>query len=287
MGTACNLWRMTVKDLKGKNALLTGGSKGLGPVIARALADRGVNMALIARTEDALKSVAGEIEARGVRSLAVAADITEEASVKNMIKRVDQEFGSIDILVNNAGMEWVYPYSEIPPETVGTMIRTNLMAPMMLTRLMLPKMIDRGNCHIVTMSSLGGKKGSPYSATYAATKAGLIEWSRALREELRDAGVGVSVICPGFVAREGMFAIYGKSAPGLVGETTPEKVAAAVIRAITKDVGEIVVNSKPVRPMMFFDAIHPGIIAWVLRHFGVYSFYREQAEENVKTSTSS
>ena len=273
-----------MKDLKGKNALLTGGSKGLGPVIARALADRGVNVALVARTEDALKSVAGEVEARGVRSLAFNADITEEAAVRSMLERVDREFGFIDILVNNAGMEWIYPYCKIPPDTVGTMIRTNLMAPMLLTRLMLPGMIERGNCHIVTMSSLGGKKGSPYSATYAATKAGLIEWSRALREELRDAGIGVSVICPGFVAREGMFAIYGKSAPGLVGETTPEKVADAVIQSITKNIGEIVVNSKPVRPMMFLDAIHPGIIAWVLRHFGVYSFYREQAEENMKAS---
>jgi len=276
-----------VKEIKGKNALLTGGSRGLGPVIARFLADRGVNVALVARTEDALKGVAGDIGERGVRSLAVAADITDEVSVKGMLERIGGEFGPIDILVNNAGMEWVYPYSEIPPETVGTMIRTNLMGPMLLTRLMLPGMIERGDGHIVTMSSLGGLKGSPYSATYAATKAGLIEWSRALREELRDAGIGVSVICPGFVAREGMFAVYGKSAPGLVGETTPEKVADAVIRAITKNIGEIVVNSKPVRPMMFLDAVHPGIIAWVLRHFGVYSFYREQAEENMKASPSS
>ena len=276
-----------MKEIKGKNALLTGGSRGLGPVIARFLADRGVNVALVARTEDALKGVAGDIGERGVRSLAVAADITDEVSVKGMLERIGGEFGPIDILVNNAGMEWVYPYSEIPPETVGTMIRTNLMGPMLLTRLMLPGMIERGDGHIVTMSSLGGLKGSPYSATYAATKAGLIEWSRALREELRDAGIGVSVICPGFVAREGMFAVYGKSAPGLVGETTPEKVADAVIRAITKNIGEIVVNSKPVRPMMFLDAVHPGIIAWVLRHFGVYSFYREQAEENMKASPSS
>ena len=286
MGTACNTRRMIVKDLKGKNALLTGGSKGLGPVIARALSDRGVNMALVARTEDVLKSVAGEIETRGVRSAAFAADISDEASVKSMLKRIDGEFGPIDILVNNAGMEWVYPYSEIPPETVGTMIRTNLMGPMVLTRLMLPGMIERGDCHIVTMSSLGGLKGSPYSATYAATKAGLIEWSRAIREELRDKGIGVSVICPGFVEREGMFAIYGKRAPGIVGETTPEKVADAVIRSITKNIGEIVVNSKPVRPMLFLDAIHPGIIPWVLRRSGVYSFYREQAEENMSESPS-
>jgi len=92
------------------------------------------------------------------------------------------------------------------------------------------------------------------------------------------------VICPGFVAEAGMFAVYGKRAPGIVGETTPGKVAEAVIDAIRKDVGEIIVTPGPIRPMMVLDAIHPGIGAWILRTFGVYDFYRQQSEENERES---
>lgn len=143
-------------------------------------------------------------------------------------------------------------------------------------------MLAQKSGHIVTMSSLGGKKGSPYSATYAGTKAGLIEWIRGLREELRNTGVSASVICPGFVSEAGMFAVYKKKAPKLTGETSPAKVADAVVRAIKKDTGEIIVNTSPVRPMMFLDAIHPGIMSWVLRNFGVYDFYRRQSEDNEK-----
>ena len=267
-------------DLKGKTALLTGGSKGLGPYIGRALAEEKMNVALAARSEDALREAANDISSLGVRTLAAAADVTDESSVRQMLVRVRDEFGSIDVLVNNAGIEWVSAYRHLEVAAIRNMIATNLMAPMCLTRLVLPEMIQQGRGHIVTMSSLGGKKGSPYSATYAATKAGLIEWTRGLREELRGSGVGASVICPGFVAKAGMFAVYNKKAPRLVGETTPEKVAEAVVRSIKKNIGEIVVNSSPVRPMMFLDAVHPGIMSWVLRTFGVYGFYRKQAQDN-------
>ncbi len=86
------------------------------------------------------------------------------------------------------------------------------------------------------------------------------------------------MICPGFVAEAGMFAVYKRRAPGVVGETTPEKVADAVIRSLKKDAAEIIVNPGPIRPMMMLDAVHPGIMAWILRRFGVYEFYREQAD---------
>jgi len=269
-----------LKDLKEKNALLTGGSRGLGPYIGRALAREGANIALTARSEAALQSVEGELAATGVRVKTVPGDITDGTFRAELMEEVKVEFGQIDLLINNAGMEWVSSYTRLDPETVETMVQTNLLAPMLLTRLILPHMVDRGSGHVVTMSSLGGKRGSPYSATYAATKAGLIEWTRGLREELRDTGVSASVICPGFVSEAGMFAVYNKRAPGIVGETTPEKVAEAVVRSIKNDVGEIVVSPSSIKPLMILDAIHPGIGAWLLRTFGVYDFYRRQSEEN-------
>jgi len=269
-----------MKSIQGKNALLTGGSRGLGPYIAHALAEEGVNLALIARSEDGLIATAGELSQFEVTCKTYPADIIDEGSRAELLEKVKSDFGHIDLLINNAGMEWVSTYVGLTPDHIKTMIQTNLMAPMLLTRMVLPMMLEKGSGHIVTMSSLGGKKGSPYSATYAATKAGLIEWTRGLREELRKTGIGASVICPGFVAQAGMFAVYNKPAPKLTGETTPEKVSGAVMTAIKKDVGEIIVNPGPTFLMTLMDAIHPGIMAWLLRTFGVYEFYRQQALDN-------
>ncbi len=273
-----------MKDIKGKSALLTGGSRGLGPYIARTLAKEGVNIAVAARTKDALEALARELTEFNVRAIAIASDITDDASRENLVEQVKAEFGHIDILVNNAGIEYVSRYAGLSPDFIQTMIHTNLVAPMILTRLVLPHMLERGSGHIVTMSSLGGKKGSPYSATYAATKAGLIEWTRGLREELRSTGVSASVICPGFVSEAGMFAVYNKSAPKVVGETTPGKVADAVLRSIKKDVGEISVTPGPIMPLAILDAISPEAVAWILRTLGVYDFYRKQADENERAS---
>ena len=269
-----------MEDLRGKNALLTGASRGLGPYIVRALAKKGVNLALTARTADALQATAKEVSALGVEAVAIPADVTDQAGRERLLEGATAANGAIDILINNAGIEWVCEYSTLAPELIDRMIQTNLVAPLILSRLVLPEMIARQSGHIVMMSSLGGKKGSPYSATYAATKAGLIEWTSGVREELRGTGVSASVICPGFVSDAGMFAEYGKRAPRLAGESPPDKVADAVVHAIERDVAEITVNPGPKRLMSIANAISPQTVTWLLRRFGVYEFYRQQAEDN-------
>jgi short-subunit dehydrogenase len=271
-----------MKNLKGRNALLTGGSRGLGPVIAEALAGEGINVALAARSEEELKKVADNLSSYNIRTAAIPADITDEKSLLHLVEKTIDTFGTIDILVNNAGIEWVSRYVSLSPEYIQRIIKTNLMGPMLLTRLVLPHMLERKSGHIVTMSSLGGKKGSPYSASYAATKAGLVEWTSGLRQELKGTGVSASVICPGFVSDVGMFAVYNKRAPKIVGETTPDKVAQAVIRAIEKDIQEIIVSPGAIILMKLLDAINPAIIATFLRYTGVYDFYRKQADDNEK-----
>jgi len=270
-----------MKDLKGCIALITGGSRGLGPHIARSLAKEGVNIALTARTKKALDETIDTLGAFDIDAKAFPADLTDAASREKLIKEIKNYFGSIDLLVNNAGMEWVCAYSDMSPQRIETMVQTNMIAPMLLTRIVMPEMVNRKKGHIVTISSLGGKKGSPYSATYAGTKAGLIQWTSSIRQELKGTGVSASVICPGFVSESGMFAVYKKKAPRITGETTTEKVAQAVIRAIKKDKQEIVVNPGLIWPMVMLDAIDPGIMCWVLQKFGVYDFYRQQARDNM------
>jgi short-subunit dehydrogenase len=266
-------------DLEGKTALLTGASRGLGPYIARALASKGVHLVLTARTADALEATAREATGLGVHAVAVPEDVTNSAGRLRLLERATAH-GPVDILINNAGIEWVCRYTSMSVEEIERMVHTNLLAPLILSRLVLPEMIARGSGHIVMMSSLGGKKGSPYSATYAATKAGLIEWTSGIREELRGSGVSASVICPGFVSKAGMFAVYGKRAPRLAGESTPEQVADAVIHAIERNVAEITVNPGPKRLMEVANAVSPAAVTWILRRFGVYEFYRQQAEDN-------
>jgi short-subunit dehydrogenase len=168
-----------MKNLRGKNVLLTGASGGLGPYVGRALAAQGANLALTGRATGALEATAKEVGSLGVRTTAIPADLTDQASRERLVQQATAQMGTIDVLVNNAGMEWVARYTSLSPAYIETMIQTNLVAPLILARLLLPDMLQRGSGHIVMMSSLGGKKGSPYSATYAGTKAALIEWTAA------------------------------------------------------------------------------------------------------------
>ena len=269
-----------MKDIKGKNALLTGGSKGLGPHIARFLAKEGVNLALTARSEDGLRETAKDVSDYGVSVKVYPRDITDQSFRRKLLEDVKADFNQLDILINNAGMEWVSSYIALEPDYIERMIQTNLIAAMLLTRMALPNMLSRGSGQIINMSSLGGKRGNPYGGTYCATKAGLIEWTKGLRMELADSGVGVSVICPGFVSESGMFADYNKKPPWISNATTPEKVGEAVIRAIQKNIGEIAVNPGPTWLIPLLDAIHPGMANWLYQIGGVYEVYRKQAAEN-------
>ena len=268
-----------MKTIRGAHALVTGGSRGLGPYIARALASEGANLTLTARSADSLRRVAEELTGGGTRVQTIAADVCDEGARRGLLEEAESGLGPIDILVNNAGIEAIVSYTDLSPAQIETMVRTNLVAPLILSRLVLDGMIQRGRGHLVMMSSLGGKKGSPYSATYAATKAALIAWTSSLRIELQDSGVSASVICPGFVSEAGMFAVRTQDAPRVLGTSTPEAVAEAVLRAIRRDVFEIIVNPGPIRLGLVFEHLSPRFTRWALEKAGVYDYYRKQAKE--------
>ncbi len=267
-----------MSDLSGALALVTGASRGIGPRIAEALARAGVQrMALVARDADALEQVASRLRAAGVRALAFPADLTRSADRAALIPRVEAALGPIDVLVNDAGVETVGPFVGLAADAIFATVELNLTAPMHLARLVLPGMLRRGGGHLVNIASIAGKKGAPYEAVYSGTKAGIIEWTGALRAELAGTGVSLSVVCPGFVTGEGMFARFGLAPPRLIGSCTPEEVAAAVVRAIRKDLPEIIVNSLPLRPLLAVGALSAGAGAWLLRRLGVVEFQRRKA----------
>ncbi len=267
-----------MQPLRGKTVILTGASQGLGAVIARALAAAGAQLALAARSQEKLDAVARELEQQGSRVLSVPCDVTREPDRDALIGRTLDAFGRIDVLVNNAGVEEICAYAEQDPATVTRIIETNLLAPMLLTRAVLPLMLAQKYGCVVNIASLAGRTGMPYGAAYAGSKGGLAEWSISLAAELQGNGVTLSVICPGFVAGTGMFARKQTQAPRFLGTSQPEQVAAAVLRALSGGQMEIVVNPKPVRLLMALKALSPRLAIALGRRLGLMAFLRRLAQ---------
>jgi short-subunit dehydrogenase len=266
-----------MEQLNGKVVVLTGGSRGIGPIVAEALAKRGADIVLAARSESGLKDVATRLTQLGIRVLVMPTDLRQSSQRERLIADVMSEFGKIDVLVNNAGLETEGAYAELSWSSIQETIEVNLIAPMALTRLVLPRMIERKSGHIVNMASIAAKTGAPYGATYSGTKAGLAEWTRALRLELADTGVHFSTIFPGYVREVGMFAKSGMKSPWIVGSCSPAQVAKAVVHAIEKGQLERIVNSRPLRYTFMINELSPRMGDWLVRASGALDFQRRRA----------
>ncbi|GAA4624430.1 SDR family NAD(P)-dependent oxidoreductase [Actinoallomurus vinaceus] len=205
--------------LSGARVLVTGASSGIGAATAREMAEAGARLVLMGRDRRRLESVAAETGGR-----AVVGDLATDAA------GLASQAGPVDVLVSNAGAGWAGPLARMPGEAVERLTTVNLTAPILLTRLLLPGMVERGRGHVVFVASIAGAVGVREEAVYSATKAGLIVFAEGLRHELRD--VGVSVVLPGvvdtpFFDRRGM--PYARRWPRPV---PPERVARAVVSAI-------------------------------------------------------
>jgi len=265
-----------MKRLKGMAVLITGGSRGIGPVVAEALAKQGADIALVARSKTGLDEVATRIEEMGVKTLIMPIDLRQPSKREELVTDVMRQFGKIDILVNNAGLETEGAYVELPWPSIQETIEVNLVAPMALTYLVLPGMLERRTGYIVNIASIAAKSGAPYAATYSGTKAGLAEWTRALRLELAGTGICFSTIFPGYVREVGMFAKFGMNAPWIVGSCTPSQVAKAVVNAIEKGRIEKIINSRPLRYSFILNELSPTIGDWLMRISGVVDFQRRK-----------
>jgi short-subunit dehydrogenase len=268
-----------VKNLQGKYVLLTGGSRGIGPFIAEALARRGAHIALAARSEEALRRTANSLRTYDVQTIICPVDLAQPQQRRDLIRRVLDEFGCIDILVNNAGLETEGSFLRLSWEAIRETIEVNLTAPMALTRLVLPHMLDRKGGHIVNIASIGAKSGTPFDAVYCGTKAGLAEWTRGLRLELTGTGVYFSTIFPGYVKETGMFARFDMLPPWSIGSCTPSQVARTVVRAIERKKQEVIVNSRPLRPAYALAELFPTMRDRLVCLLGVVNFQRRKVGE--------
>jgi NADP-dependent 3-hydroxy acid dehydrogenase YdfG len=187
----------TSSQSAGPVAVITGASSGIGEATARALAASGYRLALLARRVDRIKALAGEL---GQGAIAIAADVTDRASIVKAAERVKTELGGTDVLVNNAGVMLLAPFNGEGHDDHRRMIEANLLGAMTVTEVFLDQLVDGGG-DLVNLSSVAGRTARPGNAVYAATKWGLNGWSESLRQELQP-GVRVMVIEPGAVATE-------------------------------------------------------------------------------------
>ncbi len=242
--------------------LLTGATGGLGQAIARALHERGGKLILTGRRTEVLEPLAAELDAR-----TLAVDLSEPGEIDRLLR----EAGEIDILLANAALPAAGRLETFTMDEIDRALNVNLRAPIALAHALAPAMVARASGHMLFMSSLAGKSATPGTAIYNATKFGLRGFASALRADLRESGVGVSAIFPGFIRDAGMFADAGVDLPSGVGTSSPEDVARATVQAIERNRAEIDVAPIPMRVGAAFSGLAPELSALVARKFGANS----------------
>ncbi len=189
-------------DLKNKTALVTGAGKGIGKAIALALAKEGVNVILVARTQEEIDSVAAKVRSLRVKALAVTADVADINSVNAAVEKALSEFGAIDILINNAGIASFGKFLELEPTDWERIIQVNLMGPYYVTRAVIPNMIERQTGDIINISSTAGLAGNALTSAYSASKFALLGLTDSLMQEMRKHNIRVTALTPSTVATD-------------------------------------------------------------------------------------
>jgi len=189
-------------DLRGKRALVTGGNRGIGRTIAEKLAEAGADVAVFARSEESVSEAAKSLSQRGVRGLALVGDVGSEEDVERAWSQLISEFEGLDILVNNAGITRDGLLLRMKPEDWDAVLDVNLTGAYRWCRRAIKQMVRQRAGRIVNISSIVGVIGNAGQVNYAASKAGLIGFSKALAVEVAARGITVNVIAPGFIETE-------------------------------------------------------------------------------------
>lgn len=185
--------------LDGRVAVVTGGGRGLGAAIARELASAGAAVIVTARGEEAIASVAGELQRDGHRAMALRCDVTDPEDVEAMGRRALDWLGGVDILVNNAGVAHAAPVVKTRVEDWDRLFAVNARGPFLCTRVFLSQMRERGWGRVINIASTAALAGDRYIAAYAASKHALLGFTRALAAEVAGTGVTANAVCPGYL----------------------------------------------------------------------------------------
>jgi short-subunit dehydrogenase len=256
-------------ELRGRRALVTGATGGIGAAISGSLHRQGAELILTGRREEALRALADETGAK-----VITADLCDAASVRTLTS----EAGQVDVLVLNAGLDSADNLTDLEADWIEQVVAVNLTAPAVLSAHYAREMAERRQGHIVFIASMAGRMATAANGPlYTATKWGMRGLALGLREEMRTSGVGVSTIFPGPIRDAGMFADTGVKLPAAVKTNSPADVAAAVVKAIRTNPAELEVAAPPLRVAARLGPIAPTLVAKIARQRGVDQIRREMA----------
>jgi len=251
---------MTLQD---KVVIITGASAGIGHEIAHRLAKEKAILVLAARSEDKLQQLSDQLATDGCQTLVVRTDVSDPNDLNQLVDATITKFGRIDVLINNAGVECFRHFDRAEMEEILQTIEINLTGAIMLTRLVIPHMLQHKRGAIINMASTAGKHCPAFGCVYGATKAGLIGFTQGLRGEYLKQGITSTAICPGFTTSGGVYdrivETTGKKTSLALGGTSTKAVANAVVKAIEKAPPELIINWPPVRPAMVLREIFPRL----------------------------
>jgi NAD(P)-dependent dehydrogenase (short-subunit alcohol dehydrogenase family) len=194
---------LSVFDLTGKNAFVTGASRGIGQSIAVALAEAGADVALVARSEDGLAETASAITSAGRKAFVIPADVTSQEAVGEAVAAAIDQLGWVDVVVNNAGgSNFMVGFRDLRLTGWDKLMRLNLDSAMWVCHAFAGHLLDRGQGSVINVASVAGVAASPFLVPYGAAKAGLISLTKSLAVEWGGDGVRVNALCPGWTATE-------------------------------------------------------------------------------------
>jgi short-subunit dehydrogenase len=265
--------------------VITGASRGLGVEMARRFAREGAKLALAARSGSELEKVRAELEAQGATAIAAPTDVGDLASLRALVKEVTSSLGPIDVLVNNAGLEEPIDFELASLESIEEITSVNVLGVLWLTRLVVPGMIERRSGHIVNIASIAGLTPVPHNTVYCTTKHAVVGFTRALRLELAEHGIGVSVVCPGTVDG-GMYLKWTAKAPAAVGRmVTMQEVAEGVVQSVLRNKGEVLVSKGLTKLGDVTFALAPELAGKIMGRTGVLDYLSAQAKANAERGT--
>jgi short-subunit dehydrogenase len=259
-----------MKSIRGKRALVTGAASGIGREIALRLALEGVHVYLLDVDADGLTQVVRDAQICGVEAIGVRCDLTKPAEIAAALSTMLDAWGAIDILVNNAGVAYYGPMEKMTVAQWDWVLGVNLLAPIQITRDLLPSLLARPEAHILNVCSVAGLVAGPRTAAYHVSKFGLVGFTEALRAEYGRRGVGVTALCPGAVSTN----LYRSAASGKRDghvpvpppwlSASPERVAEVALAAIRKNRRLVLVT--PVAHALYnAKRFAPWLLDWMNR----------------------
>lgn len=262
-------------SFQNKVVVITGGSRGLGLVLARQLAAEGARLAICSRTEDQLKKAEQELTQKGAEVLALPCDVTNRVQAEQFIDRVLKYYGRIDVLINNAGIIQAGPFADMTLTDFEDAINTHFWAPLYTMWATIPHMKDRSQGRIVNIASVGGKISIPHLVPYSASKFALVGLSNGFRQELKKDGIVVTTVNPGLTRTgsnrnilvkgqaEKEYAWFTTAGASLLISSSVERTARQIINACRYGEGEVLTNV-PAKILALSNNVLPELTSDVL-----------------------